>query len=259
MAKPTVGVYGLTGCAGDQLVVLNCEDELLDIAEALDIKSFSMAASGGDDNCPLDIVLVEGSVVQPRDEQMLKELRARAKLLIAIGTCAVWGGIPAMKNEIPREELNNDVYGPAGAVFKTTVPQPASSIVNVDLAISGCPIEKGQLLQAVASLLHGDLPRLPAYAVCTECKMAEYPCLLVEKEQLCLGPITVAGCKARCPKHGRPCAGCRGPVDDANVSSEIRVLEEKGFTWIDIQNRLRTFAAPADFLKIESLKEAANA
>lgn len=259
MGKPKIGVYGLTSCAGDQLVILNCEDELLDIVGALDIKSFLMAMSGGDDDCPLDIVFVEGTVVQPEDEEMLKRLRERATLLIAIGTCAVWGGIPAMQNENNHEELKRNVYGKAGEIFETVVPQPLSSIVKVDLAISGCPIEKEQLLRAVASLLHGDLPRLPNYAVCTECKIAEHLCLLVEKGQLCLGPITVAGCKARCPSYGQPCIGCRGPVEEANISSEVRVLKEKGFTQSDIQNRLRTFAGSADSLNIESLKEAANA
>jgi len=259
MGKPKVGIYGLTGCAGDQLVISNCEDELLDIAGALDIKSFPMGMSGGDDKCPLDIVFVDGSVVQPQNEQMLKSLRERSKLLVAIGTCAVWGGVQAMKNELSREELKMHVYGPAGKVFDVIRAQPLSSFVKVDLAISGCPIEKEQLLQAVASLLHGDLPRLPGYAVCTECKMAEYPCLLVEKGQLCLGPITVAGCKARCPSYGQPCIGCRGPVEEANVSSEVKVLKEQGFTRVDIQNRLRTFAAPADSLKIGSFEETTDA
>jgi len=259
MGKPTVGIYGLTGCAGDQLVILNCEDELLDIAEALDIKFFPMAMTGNDEECPLDIVFVEGSVVQPEDEQMLKKLRGRAKLLVAIGTCAVWGGLPAMKNEISRQELKMQVYGPAGKAFKTIVPRPLNSFVKVDLAVSGCPIEKEQLLQTVASLLHGDLPCLPTYAVCTECKMSEYPCLLVEAGQFCLGPLTVAGCKARCPSYGQPCRGGRGPVEEANAASEAKVLKEKGFTWLDIQNRLRTFAASADSLKIESIKEGTNA
>lgn len=259
MDKPKVGIYGLTGCAGDQLAIINCEDELLNIFGALDIIFFPMAMSRNDEKSPLDIVFVEGSVVQPKDEKMLKKLRKRAKLLVAIGTCAVWGGLPAMKNEIEREQLIRKVYGRAGKVFETIAPQPLSRFVKVDLTISGCPIEKEQLLQAVASLLHGDLPRLPNYAVCTECKMAEYPCLLIEKGQLCLGPITVAGCKARCPSYNQPCIGCRGPVEEANVSSEVKVLKERGFTWIDIQNRLRTFAAQADCLKVESIKEAADA
>ncbi len=89
--------------------------------------------------------------------------------------------------------------------------------------------------------------------------MAENLCLLVERGQLCLGPITVAGCQARCPGCGLPCTGCRGPVEEANVSSEVRVLKEKGFTQVDIQNRLRTFAASAESLQIESFEETTNA
>ena len=259
MGKPSVGIYGLTGCAGDQLAILNCEDELLDIAGALDIECFPMVMTGNDEACPLDIVFVEGAVVQPEDDAILRKLRDRAKLLVAIGTCAVWGGVQAMKNEISREELTRQVYGPAGRKFETFAAQPLSHFVNVDMAISGCPIEKEQILQAVAALLHGDLPRLPSYSVCAECKMAEYPCVLIERGELCLGPITVAGCNARCPSYNRFCIGCRGPVEKAHISSEIQVLREKGFTWVDIQNRLRTFAAEADPLKVDSLREAANA
>jgi sulfhydrogenase subunit delta len=259
MEKPRVGIYGLTGCAGDQLALLNCEDELLDIAGALDIRCFPMAMTGNDEKCSLDIAFVEGAVVQPEDEQILRKLRDRAGLLVAIGTCAVWGGVQAMKNETSREELKRQVYGPAGRIFETIAAQPLSHFVKVDMAISGCPIEKEQILQAVAALLHGDLPRLPNYPVCTECKMAEYPCVLIERGELCLGPITVAGCNARCPSYNRSCIGCRGPVEEANISSEIQVLREKGFTWVDIQNRLRTFAAEADPLKVDSLREAANA
>ncbi len=259
MGKPSVGIYGLTGCAGDQLALLNCEDELLDITGAVNLKFFPMAMTGNDDDGPLDIAFVEGAVVQAEDEHMLRKLRDRAKLLIALGTCAVWGGVQAMKNEIPRAELNRKVYGSQGERFEAVAPQPLNHFVKVDFALSGCPVEKGQLLQALAALLHGDLPRLPNYAVCSECKMAENPCVLIEGGRLCLGPITVAGCNARCPSCARPCIGCRGPVEEANVSSEIKVLTEKGFTWVDIQNRLRTFAGEADSLKIDSLKEAANA
>ncbi|KPK75732.1 MAG: hypothetical protein AMJ79_10000 [Phycisphaerae bacterium SM23_30] len=259
MDKPKVGIYGLTGCAGDQLVILNCEDELLDLVGSLDIKSFSMAASGADDQCQLDIAFVEGTVVQPDEEKLLKDIRQRAKLLVAIGTCAVWGGVTAMKNEVDPKKFIEQVYGPAGKVFEVIPPQPLSSFVKVDLSLPGCPIEKEQLLRGVASLLHGDLPKLPNYAVCTECKMAEYPCILVEKGLPCLGPITVAGCGARCPSYGLTCNGCRGPVDDINVASEINILKEKGFTWVDIQNRLRTFAAPAPPLNLQTLEEAKNA
>lgn len=249
MAKPKVGIFGMTGCAGEQIVILNCEDQLMDILKVLDIKSFHTAMSKNDEKSDLDIAFVEGAVVQPEEEALLKEIRKRSRLLIALGTCAVWGGVAAMKNEVSRQRLKDEVYGPAGKIFKSIPAQPLRSFVKVDFCISGCPIEKEQFLQAVGSLVHGDIPVLPKYAVCTECKMNENTCLLVEKGQLCLGPITVAGCNARCLSYGIPCSGCRGPVEEANIASEVEILKEKGFTLRDIRNQLRTFAAPAEVLQ----------
>jgi coenzyme F420-reducing hydrogenase gamma subunit len=249
MSKPKVGIYGLTGCAGDQLAILNLEDELLEVAEAIQIIDFPMAMSGNDEKSPLDIAFVEGSVVNSHDRDYLKKIRQRASLLVAIGTCAVWGGVPALANEIPREELKQKVYGPVGKAFDSIPAQPLSSFVKVDYSIPGCPMEKRQFLQGVASLLHGDLPLLPTYAVCMECKRKENICLLQHRNQLCLGPITVAGCDALCPSHAIPCQGCRGPVEEANVASEVNLFREKGYTVEDIRKRLRAFAAPAEAIQ----------
>lgn len=249
MAKPKVGVFGMTGCAGEQIVILNCEDELMDILKVLDIRSFHTAMSENDEQCDLDIAFVEGAVVQPEEEVWLKKIRKRSRLLIALGTCAVWGGVAAMKNEVSPQRLKDEVYGPRGQIFKSIPAQPLHSFVKVDFSVSGCPIEKEQFLQAIASLVHGDIPVLPKYAVCTECKLNENTCLLVEKGELCLGPITVAGCNARCLSYGIPCSGCRGPVEEANIASEVEILKEKGFTLGDIRNQLRTYAAPAEVLQ----------
>ena len=249
MAKPKIGIFGMTGCAGEQIVILNCEDQLMDILKVLDIRSFHTAMSENDEECDLDIAFVEGAVVQPKEEELLKEIRKRSRLLIALGTCAVWGGVAAMKNEVSREKLKDQIYGPAGEIFKSIPAQPLRSLVKVDFSLSGCPMEKEEFLQAVASLVHGDIPVLPKYAVCTECKLNENTCLLVEKGELCLGPITVAGCNARCLSYGIPCCGCRGPVEEANIASEVEILKEKGFTLRDIRNQLRTYAAPAEVLQ----------
>ncbi len=244
MAKPKIGIYGLTGCAGDQLTILNCEDELLAIVSAVDLKSFVMAQTGNEE-CKLDIAFVEGAVTQEKDLEDLKEIRARSGLLIAIGTCAVWGGVAAMHNEIDREVLKEKVYGEKGEFLKSLPVKPLNNYAKVDFNITGCPIEKEQFLKSVSSLLHGDLPILPAFAVCTSCKMHEYECVLVTRGELCLGPVTLAGCEARCPGLNIPCNGCRGPVNDANIASEMSLLKEKGYTISDIENKLRTFAAPA--------------
>ena len=128
---------------------------------------------------------------------------------------------------------------------------PLSAYVKVDFNITGCPVEKKELLTSIASLLNNDLPVLPAYPVCTECKMNEYECRLVKYGELCLGPITLAGCNARCPGLNISCKGCRGPVAEANIASEISLLKEKGFTVQDITNSLKTFTAPAKIIKQE--------
>ncbi|MDZ7270949.1 MAG: NADH:ubiquinone oxidoreductase [candidate division KSB1 bacterium] len=253
IVKPKIGIFGLTGCSGEQIVILNCEDELLDIAGAVDIKVFHTATSDNDEDGPLDIAFVEGSVVKPEEVETLKSIRKRAKLLVAIGTCAAWGGIPAMHNELSREELCQQVYGGDGKSFETIPPQPLRTFVKVDYVISGCPMEKEDFLRAVPMLVHGDLPLSPNYAVCTECKMRENECLLL-RGHLCVGPLTQAGCNARCPSYGVACCGCRGPVDEANVASEVKILQEKGFTQVDIHNALRTFAAPAQAMKDELVR-----
>lgn len=216
MAKPKVGIFGLTGCAGDQLVILNCEDELLDLVELIDIRSFIMASSAVDEECELDVAFVEGAVVTEHDEQVLRRARARSRLLVALGTCATWGGVAQL--------------------------QPLSKYVQVDAAITGCPIEKHELLDALANLLRGQLPVFPQYAVCVECKARENECLLVGGGAFCSGPVTVAGCHARCPSLGVACIGCRGPAPGANFTSAVAMYAQQGYTQQDIKSRLNWFA-----------------
>ena len=243
MSKPTVGIFGLTGCAGDQLVILNCEDQLLDLVSVIDIRDFLIASSGNDEVCPLDVAIVEGAVLSSRDAEKLRAIRNRSKFLVALGTCAVWGGVAAMDRGADRRELLRQVYGEMGVTYDSAAAQALHEVVKVDLNITGCPIEKDHFLAAIANLLNGDPPVYPQYPVCTECRMAENNCLLIERGQLCCGPITVAGCQARCPNLRVPCVGCRGPVvGDANPSSLLAAFEEKGFDRQAVAARLRTFA-----------------
>jgi len=242
MSKPTVGIFGLTGCAGDQLVILNCEDQLLDLVALIDIRDFLMASSDGQADCALDIALVEGAVLTLRDAETLRAIRKRSKLLVALGTCAVWGGVAAMDRGADRAKLLEEVYGERGKEYDSYPAQALHEIVKVDLNITGCPIEKDHFLAAVASLLNGDPPLYPEYAVCTECRMRENNCLLIERGDVCCGPITAAGCNARCPSLRIPCNGCRGPVTDSNAASALAMFEEKGFDRQHIAARLRTFS-----------------
>jgi len=241
MSKPSVGIFGLTGCAGDQLVILNCEDRLLDVVALIDLPDFLMASSDRTD-CPLDVALVEGAVLTARDAETLRAIRARAKVLVALGTCAVWGGVAAMDRNRERAPMLEEVYGPLGSQYDSRPAQALHEVVKVDLNITGCPIEKEHFLAALSALLNGDTPLYPEYPVCTECRMRENNCLLLERGEICCGPITVAGCNARCPELRVPCVGCRGPAADANCASALAMFAEKGFDRERIAARLRTFA-----------------
>jgi coenzyme F420-reducing hydrogenase gamma subunit len=242
MSKPKIGIYGLTSCAGDQLTILNCEDELLEIATLVDIKSFIMAQTWNEET-NIDIALIEGTVSTQRDLERLKEIRSRTAILLAMGTCAVWGGMYAMRNDILRAKMIKDVYGEKGVeYFDAMLPaQPLKNFVKVDLSIPGCPIEKKWFLRIFKSFLHSDIIELPNFSLCSECKMVENECLLVNRGMFCLGPVTIAGCKARCPSHNIPCIGCYGPVDEANYAAEVNILLDKEYTIEEIKRKMGFF------------------
>jgi sulfhydrogenase subunit delta len=242
--KPRVGIFGLSGCWGEQIVILNCEDELLSLVEAVTLADFLGGSSANDREGPLDIALVEGSVAGPRQRAALESIRARADLLVACGSCACFGGVNAMDAPATRERMAEAVYGPRAPSYELSPHRPLGDVVAVDVAIPGCPMEKHDFLHALASLLNGDRPLLPAYPVCAECKMQEQDCLLLSRGVPCAGPVTAGGCGARCPGYAVPCIGCRGPADDVNLTAMTAILEQRGFSRPDIARRLRTFAAP---------------
>lgn len=255
--SPKIGIYGFTGCAGDQLMILNCEDQLVDLFGATEIRSFLMAKSDNHEG-ELDVALVEGSISTDHQEKKLKDIRARSKILIAIGTCACHGGPQAMRlGDGKWEERYKKVYGQAKiAVAKANEAKPLDAVVKVDMYLPGCPIDKGEFLHAVSKLVAGRHPYLYPFPVCMECKWKENPCILFEG-RFCGGPLTKAGCGAVCPSHGLPCVGCWGPTDDLNVTSEYKLLKEKGYRPEDILNKMRKFggAKVAEFVKELEKKE----
>ncbi|MBE9504551.1 MAG: NADH:ubiquinone oxidoreductase [Proteobacteria bacterium] len=248
MPKPKVGIFSLTCCEGCQLEILNCEDELLDIAGAVDIVSFGMAQSNNPETA-LDIAFVEGTVVMESEVEILKAIRERSTTLIAIGACATYGGVAAMNYEVNRKELKEVVYGADAALIPSITPSPLHKFVKVDFSLQGCPIEKSQFLKLLGYLLHGDSPIFPDYPVCAECKRKENECVLVQHNIPCMGPITVAGCDARCPSHFNGCDGCFGPVDEANVAMEYHVMREKGMDNDEIRRMMHVFAPTAEVFK----------
>lgn len=243
-----MALYGLTCCAGCQLEILNLEDELLDILEKINLVQFRMGSSAKHPG-PYDICFVEGSVTNEEELAQLKELRKKSKILIALGACATTGGVNALRNGRNIEELKQTVYSDASHL--RTLPEilPLKEHVSIDYELQGCPISGEEFIELLTALLTGATPQEKNYAVCVECRIKENVCLMKEGE-LCLGPITRAGCGARCPSVGFPCEGCWGPVPQANVTSEIEMFSQKGASFDTVVRKFRMFnASSEDFMK----------
>ncbi len=213
--RPRLAVVKFASCDGCQLQLLSLEDELLAIADRLDIVHFLEATSRVEPG-PYDITLVEGSVTTQDDRMRIRDIRDASKFLITIGACATSGGIQALKNWGDRSEFISHVYPDREFISTLSTSTPISDHVKVDFELRGCPIDRYQLLDVVRSLLKGHRPRTPKHSVCLECKRRGIVCLPVARGIPCLGPITQAGCGAICPAFDRGCYGCFGPCKQAN-------------------------------------------
>ena len=240
MAKPRVGIFDFTGCEGCELNQLNFEDQLLDILGHVDIVEWREAMDGQVDE--LDIAFVEGSLSTPECITRIHEIRRKSKVLVALGACAVQGGVNAMKNTRPIEEVREEVYGDQKYLFPTLPALPLSAVVKVDFAVRGCPMTQIEFLKVFTSLVMGKAPIVPDSAVCVECKLKENECV-VDKGMICLGPITRMGCGARCPTFGQYCNGCRGLVSAPNIEGMQEILVEKGLAMDEAWKRLQLYNA----------------
>jgi len=243
--KPRLAVWKFASCDGCQLSLLDCEDELLAIAGALEIANFTEASSTVLRG-PYDLSLVEGSITTPHDAERIRRVRAQSKVLVTIGACATAGGIQALRNLADVREMAAAVY--ARPEWLSVLPHstPIADHVAVDLELRGCPVNKRQLLELVDAVLHGRAPRLPRHSVCVECKRRGTECLMVDRGVPCMGPVTMAGCGAICPAYARGCYGCFGPAEAANTASLAQWWAQLGVAEPDVVRAFRGINAAAE-------------
>lgn len=217
-SRPSVAIYKFSSCDGCQLSLLNMEDELLDLANAVDIALF-LEATRASRAGPYDVALVEGSVTTEHEVERIGEVRRQAKILVALGTCATAGGIQALRNFAAAPQLAAAVYAHPEYLQYLETSRPLSEFVKPDLELWGCPVNKAQVIEVILALIQNRRPNLPAHTVCLDCKRRGASCVVVDQGVLCLGPATQAGCGAICPAMGRGCYGCFGPNRQANMES----------------------------------------
>ena len=236
--RPRVAVFKMASCDGCQLQLLDAEDALLDLASAVDIVQFSEASSNVDHG-PYDVTIVEGSISTPDQLEEIRRIREASTFLITVGACATSGGVQALRNWMDADETIRAVYPTPEYVRSLATSTPVSDHVRVDLELTGCPVDRGQLLGALVSLLRGAVPRLSDSPVCVECKRRGFVCVLVAKGEPCMGPVTRTGCGALCPGMGRACYGCFGPSQPPNAEALTRRFLDLGLTPKDAAARFR--------------------
>ncbi|MCC6145879.1 MAG: oxidoreductase, partial [Candidatus Hydrogenedentes bacterium] len=158
--KPKLAVHKFASCDGCQLSLLDCEDELLAVADAVEIAYFPEATRTVIKG-PYDVVLVEGSITTPHDVERIQRVRREARVLVAIGACATAGGIQALRNYADVAEFARVVYAHPEYLSTLHHSTPIAQHVYVDFELRGCPINKYHLVEVVSALLAGRKPNVP--------------------------------------------------------------------------------------------------
>ena len=244
-SKPTLAVWKFSSCDGCQLSLLDCEDELLALADRIHIAYFLEASSATVEG-PYDVSIVEGSITTAHDAERIHEVRRSSRALITIGACATAGGIQALRNFASVEAFTSIVYASPDYISTLRSSTPISDHVPVDFELHGCPIDKRQLLEVISAHLSRRRPRVRAHSVCIECKRRGTVCVMVAHGTPCLGPVTHAGCGALCPSYDRGCYGCFGPQESPNTAALSRRMSELGSGEVDLVRIYRTFNADSD-------------
>jgi len=168
MTKIRIATIWLDGCSGCHMSLLDCDHQLLELTERLDLV-YGPLVDTQEFPDQVDVVFVEGAVATGEDVITLRKIRENSRILVAFGDCAVTSNVPAMRNEFGLDEVLRRSYGedaPNLTLGHRGVPKllpkvlPIQEYVAVDVFLPGCPPPADAILYAVNELLDGRLPDL---------------------------------------------------------------------------------------------------
>ncbi len=213
----------LSGCAGCEVSLLNARDWF----ERYKLVYMPLVTS--ETHLPrVEVLLVTGGIRTEEDAYRLRRAAPRADRVVAVGTCAISGGVPSLGNRDDVRALFLDKPNRRDVPRLLPKCAPIDSAVNVDLYLPGCP-PMPQLF--MAALEEDPFTYERSKIVCQECGRKKRPDMkpdhlvgfrqgredpdicLVNQGFLCVGTSVRGGCRAPCPRAGHPCVGCRGPSD----------------------------------------------
>jgi len=228
-----VNIISLTCCAGCVSSLLNAGNALLEILSQDFEIVYSPTFIDLKEIPKVELSIVEGGVRTELDEKLIKEVRAKSEIILALGLCATHGGVTSLGNLTSLKELLEKEY-----LFTSSrkLPElkdlmyPICNFVDVDFYLPGCPPMPLLIVHTLKSIINRKPPLRHRSVVCTEChrkiipakldklygiyeKEADPNICLVSQGFICLGSLTREGCGAPCPRAGFTCFGCRGPAD----------------------------------------------
>lgn len=233
--KPRVAVHKFSSCDGCQLALLDLGETLLALAERVEFVHFAEAGPFAPD-AAVDLSFVEGSVSTAEDIERIARIRRNSKTLVAIGACAVSGGVQALRNDVAAD-WRGALYPHPETVASLSHSKPVAAYVPVDHELWGCPVTSRQVLGFIAAHLLGAAPADTADKVCGECKRRGFICVMVTQGAACMGPVTRSGCGALCPSVGRDCYGCFGPAEAVNTDAAVARFSALGLSGEAIARR----------------------
>ncbi len=251
MGKVSVATTWLQSCSGCHISFLDLHEELLDVLDLIEIKT-----------CPplidvkeppkVTVALVEGAVANEDNVEVLKKFREQSDILVALGSCACYGGIPGLRNIFYKNDVLARAYIDTESTVEGKIPsdpeipelleyvKPLDQVVKVDYIIPGCPPLPSMIKDTVVALVEGREPTIPSRNLCEECPRYHKDMIVPKLEFLtdtvtpvcelehidpdrcfleqgvaCAGLATHEGCDARCIKGNMPCRGCMGPTPGA--------------------------------------------
>jgi F420-non-reducing hydrogenase small subunit len=237
-----VAFFQLSSCWGCHQSLLNAHLGLLPILPELEIvywpavvdfkhKSLENTKDG-------DIVVgfLEGVARTKADTENVKLMRKKCKVIVAIGACACYGSVKGLANLFDKEELINRKFKEAESITDEDPKEPTKhvpgiedfiinvkDIIDVDMFIPGCPPTTDNIVAAISYLLtlvgKGPESLNKEKCVCESCKLYKAGCFL-DKNKLCFGPITAAGCELMCPNNGDYCYGCFKPTSKPGTKAK---------------------------------------
>jgi coenzyme F420-reducing hydrogenase gamma subunit len=238
--KPRIAFIGLTSCKGCFFQFLLLGRRLASVFRNVEIGNFWMLKEFNDSEGRYDITFIDGAVSTDRELFELEKARERTRFLIAYGTCACWGGVPALRNSA--KDWRNTVFREETKHKSRSEVTPIDRHVHVDYYMRGCPVNEDEAFAVIGDALAGKIPKEKNYCVCVECKKNGTKCLFKDGVA-CYGPVTYAGCNAPCPAARTPCDGCRGPLPDGNLGAETGLLAEHGVTREEIESVLSRYSS----------------